>query len=77
MNPQQLQELKRIHELQAVLEQIESSLVTKGNRDKQGRMAAWVAVIAKAQAQVQSMQLPAPTVVAPQSEMPLDNSKSA
>lgn len=77
MNPQLLEELRRIHELQAVLEQIESSLVTKGNRDKQGRMAAWVCVIAKAQAQAESMKLPAPTVVAPQAEMPLDNSKTA
>lgn len=77
MNPQQLQELKRIHELQAVLEQIESSLTTKGNRDKAGRLAAWVGIIAKVQAQVAVMQLPAPTVVAPQVEMPLDQTKSA
>lgn len=76
MNPNQLSELKRIHELQAVLDQIESSLVTKGNRDRAGRQAAWVGVIAKAQAQVASMQLPAPTVVA-QPEMPLENTKTA
>lgn len=77
MNPQQLQELRRIHELQAMLETIETSLTAKGNRDRQGRVCHWNTMLVKVQQQVTSMNLPPLTTVADAQTLPLDDKKSA